>query len=65
MLFVLNSLLIELSDTNLAILSQHVRAKAYDKVGETISKLFTVSVGTASTLFIIYETTKSHILLTR
>ncbi|MEM4502091.1 MAG: hypothetical protein QXV42_01415 [Ignisphaera sp.] len=62
MLLVLNPLLIELSNANLAILSQYVRAKVYDKVvSETASKLFTVSMGITFTLFIIYEAAKSYI----
>lgn len=58
---VFNSLLIGISNANLAILSQYVGAKAYDKVSETTSKLFTVAMGIALTLFLLYEATKVSI----
>ncbi|MCS7111010.1 MAG: MATE family efflux transporter [Ignisphaera sp.] len=55
------SIIIGITDANLAILSQYVGAKMYDKVSEVSSKLFTLCVAISIVLFLVYESLKLHI----
>lgn len=55
------SILIGITNANLAILSQYVGAKLYNKVSETTSKLFTLCLSISLVLFIVYEIMRYHI----
>lgn len=55
------SILMGISNANLAMLSQYVGAKMYDKVNEISSKLFTTCTGISTALFVIYESIKYHV----
>ncbi|MCC6016050.1 MAG: hypothetical protein LM582_03295 [Desulfurococcaceae archaeon] len=55
MFLVFNSIIIGITNANLAILSQYIGAQMYDKVSETVSKFFTVCLTISTILFILYE----------
>lgn len=55
------SILIGITNANLAILSQYVGAKIFNKVSEISSKLFTLCIVISTALFLLYESLKFHI----
>ncbi len=55
------SILIGVTNANLAILSQYVGAKIYSKVSEVASKLFTLCILISTALFLIYQLLKYYI----
>jgi len=55
------SILIGVTNANLAILSQYVGAKMFNKVSEISSKLFTLCIVISTVLFLLYESLKFHI----
>ncbi|MEM0026812.1 MAG: MATE family efflux transporter [Ignisphaera sp.] len=57
------SILIGITNANLAILSQYVGAKLYNKVSETTSKLFTLCLFISFLLFIVYEIMRYNIFV--
>ena len=60
MFLVFNSIIIGIANANLAILSQYIGARMYDKVSETVSKFFTVCLTISTILFILYESLKYY-----
>ncbi|MEM2058160.1 MAG: MATE family efflux transporter, partial [Thermoproteota archaeon] len=55
------SIVMGITNANLAMLSQYVGAKRYDKVSDVSSKLFTLCTATSTALFLIYEAFRHHI----
>ena len=55
------SLVMGITAANLAILSQYVGAKMFDRVSEVSSKLLTFCILVSTLLFVLYETLRFHI----
>ncbi|MEM1645344.1 MAG: MATE family efflux transporter [Ignisphaera sp.] len=60
MFFILISFLMGISAANLALVSQYVGAKLYDKASEVSSKMFTLCLSTSVTLALVFHIVKRY-----